>query len=94
MLQDHVSPVFISMQFATMARKALKLASFISGVGATAALYMHSNKHLDPNDFGVVRIGRAVATTAVITFDYLTSLRNFPRGTEEYDYVKSQVKNQ
>ncbi|XP_026568322.1 uncharacterized aarF domain-containing protein kinase 1 [Pseudonaja textilis] len=74
-----------------MARKALKLASFVSGVGATAALYMHSNKHLDPNDFGVVRIGRAVATTAVITFDYLTSLRNFPRGTEEYDYVKSQV---
>ncbi|XP_070787543.1 aarF domain-containing protein kinase 1 isoform X3 [Pituophis catenifer annectens] len=74
-----------------MARRALKLASLVSGVGATAGLYMYSNKHLDPNDFGIVRVGRAVATTAVITFDYLTSLRNFPRGTEEYDYVKSQV---
>ncbi|XP_070589895.1 aarF domain-containing protein kinase 1 isoform X1 [Erythrolamprus reginae] len=91
MLQVYISPVFISMQFATMARRALKLVSLVSGVGATAGLYMHSNKHLDLNDFGVVRIGRAVATTAVITFDYLTSLRNFPRGTEEYEYVKSQV---
>ncbi|XP_070589912.1 aarF domain-containing protein kinase 1 isoform X3 [Erythrolamprus reginae] len=91
MLQVYISPVFISMQFATMARRALKLVSLVSGVGATAGLYMHSNKHLDLNDFGVVRIGRAVATTAVITFDYLTSLRNFPRGTEEYEYVKSQI---
>ncbi|XP_029139300.1 uncharacterized aarF domain-containing protein kinase 1 isoform X3 [Protobothrops mucrosquamatus] len=74
-----------------MARRALKLVSLVSGAGAIAGLYMHSNKHLDPNDFGVVRVGRAVATTAVITFDYLTSLRNFPRGTEEYDYVISQV---
>ncbi|KAK9409539.1 putative aarF domain-containing protein kinase 1 [Crotalus adamanteus] len=73
-----------------MARRALKLVSLVSGAGAIAGLYMHSNKHLDPNDFGVVRVGRAVATTAVITFDYITSLRNFPRGTEEYDYVKSQ----
>lgn len=64
MLQVHVSPVFISMQFATMARRALKLVSLVSGVGATAGLYMHSNKHLDPNDFGVVRIGRAVATVS------------------------------
>ncbi|XP_013928816.1 PREDICTED: uncharacterized aarF domain-containing protein kinase 1 [Thamnophis sirtalis] len=32
-----------------------------------------------------------IMLTAVITFDYLTSLRNFPRGTEEYEYVKSQV---
>ncbi|XP_039207535.1 aarF domain-containing protein kinase 1 isoform X3 [Crotalus tigris] len=77
--------------FATMARRALKLVSLVSGAGAIAGLYMHSNKHLDPNDFGVVRVGRAVATTAVITFDYITSLRNFPRGTEEYDYVKSQI---
>ncbi|XP_032094751.1 aarF domain-containing protein kinase 1 isoform X1 [Thamnophis elegans] len=91
MLQVHVSPVFISMQFAIMARSVLKLVSLVTGVGATTGLYLHSNKHLDPNDFGVVRIGRTVATTAVITFDYLTSLRNFPRGTEEYEYVKSQV---
>ncbi|XP_044292910.1 aarF domain-containing protein kinase 1 isoform X2 [Varanus komodoensis] len=75
-----------------MARRALKLTSFAS-VAAMAATgsYLYGKKNLDPNDFGIVRVGRAVATTAVITFDYLTSLRSVPRGTEEYDHVKSQV---
>ncbi|XP_066468210.1 aarF domain-containing protein kinase 1 isoform X2 [Tiliqua scincoides] len=74
-----------------MARRAFKLASFATIAASTTGFYLYSNKHLDPNDFGVVRIGRAVATTAVITYDYLTSLRSVPRGTEEYDHVKSQV---
>ncbi|XP_062824435.1 aarF domain-containing protein kinase 1 isoform X2 [Anolis carolinensis] len=75
-----------------MARRALKLASLATVAAATTTgFYLYSNKHLDPNDFGVVRVGRAVATTAVITFDYLTSLRNVPRGTEEYEHAKSQV---
>ncbi|XP_015273844.1 PREDICTED: uncharacterized aarF domain-containing protein kinase 1 [Gekko japonicus] len=74
-----------------MARRALKLASFATVAATTTGLYLYSNKPLDPNDFGFVRVGRAVATTAVITYDYLTSLRSIPRGTEEYDYVKSQV---
>jgi len=29
--------------------------------------------------------------TAVITYDYLTSLRSVPYGSEEYDFLKSQV---
>ncbi|XP_062974991.1 aarF domain-containing protein kinase 1 isoform X1 [Elgaria multicarinata webbii] len=75
-----------------MARRALKLASFATVAAATATgSYLYSKKHLDPNDFAVVRVSRAVATTAVITFDYLNSLRSVPRGTEEYDYIKSQV---
>ncbi|XP_060118608.1 aarF domain-containing protein kinase 1 isoform X4 [Heteronotia binoei] len=74
-----------------MARRALKLASFATVAATTTGLYLYSNKPLDLNDFGFVRVGRAVATTAVITYDYLTSLRSVPRGTEEYDHVKSQV---
>ncbi|XP_066854259.1 aarF domain-containing protein kinase 1 isoform X4 [Anser cygnoides] len=30
--------------------------------------------------------------TAVITYDYLTSLRSIPYGSEEYDFLKSQIK--
>ncbi|XP_074005255.1 aarF domain-containing protein kinase 1 isoform X3 [Numenius arquata] len=71
-----------------MARRALKLASLAA---ATSGIYLYGNKFLDPNDFGVVRVGRAVATTAVITYDYLTSLRSVPYGSEEYEFLKSQV---
>ncbi|XP_075568004.1 aarF domain-containing protein kinase 1 isoform X1 [Pelecanus crispus] len=71
-----------------MARRALKLASLAA---ATSGIYLYGNKFLDPNDFGVVRVGRAIATTAVITYDYLTSLRSVPYGSEEYDFLKSQV---
>ncbi|XP_032997845.1 aarF domain-containing protein kinase 1 isoform X3 [Lacerta agilis] len=74
-----------------MARRALKLASLATAAAATTGFYLYGNKHLDPNDFGVVRVGRAFATTAVITFDYLTSLRSVSRGTEEYESVKSQI---
>lgn len=71
-----------------MARRALKLASLAA---AASGIYLYGNKFMDPNDFGVVRVGRAIATTAVITYDYLTSLRNVPYGSEEYDFLKSQV---
>ncbi|XP_019471326.1 aarF domain-containing protein kinase 1 isoform X4 [Meleagris gallopavo] len=70
-----------------MAKRALKLASLAA---AASGIYLYGNKFLDPNDFGVVRVGRAIATTAVITCDYLTSLRNVPYGSEEYDFLKSQ----
>ncbi|XP_064368318.1 aarF domain-containing protein kinase 1 isoform X10 [Dromaius novaehollandiae] len=72
-----------------MARRVLKLASLAA---ATTGVYLYGNKFLDPNDFGVVRVGRAIATTAVITYDYLTSLRSVPYGSEEYDFLKSQIK--
>ncbi|XP_074886178.1 aarF domain-containing protein kinase 1 isoform X5 [Buteo buteo] len=71
-----------------MARRALKLASLAA---AASGIYLYGNKFLDPNDFGVVRVGRAIATTAVITYDYLTSLRSVPYGSEEYDFLKSQT---
>ncbi|XP_064514900.1 aarF domain-containing protein kinase 1 isoform X2 [Pseudopipra pipra] len=71
-----------------MARRALKLASLTA---AASGIYMYGNKFLDPNDFGIVRVGRAIATTAVITYDYLTSLRSVPYGTEEYEFLKSQL---
>uniref|UniRef100_A0A5F9DNF7 AarF domain containing kinase 1 n=1 Tax=Oryctolagus cuniculus TaxID=9986 RepID=A0A5F9DNF7_RABIT len=73
-----------------MARKALKLASWTSMALAASGIYLYSNKHLDPNDFGAVRVGRAVATTAVISYDYLTSLRSVPYGSEEYVQLRSK----
>ncbi|XP_059545230.1 aarF domain-containing protein kinase 1 isoform X5 [Myotis daubentonii] len=74
-----------------MARKALKLASWTSMALAASGFYLYSNKYLDPNDFGAVRVGRAVATTAVISYDYLTSLRSVPYGSEEYAQLRSEV---
>ncbi|XP_016075655.1 PREDICTED: uncharacterized aarF domain-containing protein kinase 1 [Miniopterus natalensis] len=74
-----------------MARRALKLASWTSMALAASGFYLYSNKYLDPNDFGAVRVGRAVATTAVISYDYLTSLRSVPYGSEEYIQLRSEV---
>ncbi|XP_062350561.1 aarF domain-containing protein kinase 1 isoform X8 [Cinclus cinclus] len=71
-----------------MALRALKFASLTA---AASGIYLYGNKFLDPNDFGVVRVGRAIATTAVISYDYLTSLRSVPYGSEEYEFLKSQV---
>ncbi|XP_012867903.1 PREDICTED: uncharacterized aarF domain-containing protein kinase 1 isoform X2 [Dipodomys ordii] len=74
-----------------MARKAVKLASWTSAALGASGVYFYSNKYLDPNDFGAVRVGRAVATTAVISYDYLTSLRSVPYGSEEYLQLRSEV---
>ncbi|XP_010643891.1 aarF domain-containing protein kinase 1 isoform X1 [Fukomys damarensis] len=74
-----------------MARKALKLASWTSLALAASGSYLYSNKYLDPNDFGAVRVGRAVATTAAISYDYFTSLRSIPYGSEEYLQLRSKV---
>ncbi|XP_045307657.1 aarF domain-containing protein kinase 1 isoform X4 [Leopardus geoffroyi] len=74
-----------------MARKALKLASWTGMALAASGFFLYSNKYLDPNDFGAVRVGRAVATTAVISYDYLTSLRSVPYGSEEYLQLLSKI---
>ncbi|KAM5177962.1 aarF domain-containing protein kinase 1 isoform 1-T2 [Callospermophilus lateralis] len=74
-----------------MARKALKFASWTSMALAASGGFLYSNKYLDPNDFGAIRVGRAVATTAVISYDYLTSLRSVPYGSEEYLQLRSKV---
>lgn len=47
-----------------MARRALKLASLATVAAATTGLYLYNNKPLDPNDFGFVRVGRAIATVS------------------------------
>uniref|UniRef100_A0A8B9NNX1 Uncharacterized protein n=1 Tax=Accipiter nisus TaxID=211598 RepID=A0A8B9NNX1_9AVES len=57
-----------------MARRALKLASLAA---AASGIYLYGNKFLDPNDFGVVRVGRAIATFTR-TWDFLHSLSSFP----------------
>uniref|UniRef100_A0A9L0RTR6 AarF domain containing kinase 1 n=1 Tax=Equus caballus TaxID=9796 RepID=A0A9L0RTR6_HORSE len=75
-----------------MARRALRLASWTSMALAASGFYLYSNKYLDPNDFGAVRVGRAVATTAVISYDYLTSLRSVPYGSEEYLQLRSKMR--
>lgn len=55
---------FVSWQGSSvMARRALKLASLAA---ATSGIYLYGNKFLDPNDFGVVRVGRAIATVSFI----------------------------
>ncbi|XP_074221288.1 aarF domain-containing protein kinase 1 isoform X3 [Camelus bactrianus] len=76
-----------------MARRALKLASWTSMALAASGFYLYGNKYLDPSDFGAVRVGRAVATTAVISYDYLTSLRSVPYGSEEYLQLRSKIQD-
>ncbi|XP_023684597.2 aarF domain-containing protein kinase 1 isoform X1 [Paramormyrops kingsleyae] len=73
-----------------MAGRLLKVSSAAAALLASSGLYLYG-KHLDPSDVSVVRFGRAAATTAVISYDYLTSLRNVQYGTEEYWALKSKV---
>nr|XP_033808649.1 aarF domain-containing protein kinase 1 isoform X4 [Geotrypetes seraphini] len=75
----------------TMARRTLKLTALAAAALATSGFHVYAMKYVDLNDFGVVRIGRAVLTTAAISYDYITSLRSVPYGTQEYDDLKSQV---
>ncbi|CAI5764326.1 aarF domain-containing protein kinase 1 [Podarcis lilfordi] len=63
-----------------MARRALKLASLATAAAATTGFYLYGNKHLDPNDFGVVRVGRAFATKNPDLFvRRVVLLRLFPK---------------
>lgn len=65
-----------------MARRALKLASLAA---ATSGIYLYGNKFLDPNDFGVVRVGRAIATVSVVQVKY----RKIPRWVRELEFTKT-----
>lgn len=51
-----------------MARRALKFTSWTSVALAASGFYLYNNKYLDPNDFGAVRVGRAVATVGFSHF--------------------------
>ncbi|XP_016131810.1 uncharacterized aarF domain-containing protein kinase 1-like [Sinocyclocheilus grahami] len=73
-----------------MAVRLLKVSSVATAVLASSGFYLYS-KNVDFNDLSIVRFGRAAATTAVISYDYLTTLRDVQYGTEEYWAVKSKV---
>ncbi|XP_035242133.1 aarF domain-containing protein kinase 1 [Anguilla anguilla] len=73
-----------------MAGRLLKVSSLATAVFASSGFYLYS-KHVDPSDISLIRFGRAAATTAVISYDYMTSLRNVDHGTEEYWALKSKV---
>ncbi|XP_056409262.1 aarF domain-containing protein kinase 1 isoform X3 [Hyla sarda] len=73
-----------------MGSAALRLVPVAAGLTASGCL-IYGVSPWDPSDFGVVRIGRAVVTTAAVTCDYLVTLRNVPPATPEYDAIKSQV---
>lgn len=61
-----------------MARRALRLASWTSMALAASGLCLYSNKYLDPNDFGAVRVGRAVATVGIYIYIFHLGLeRNY-----------------
>ncbi|XP_077319716.1 aarF domain-containing protein kinase 1 [Lithobates pipiens] len=74
-----------------MVRAPLRLVSLVSAGLATSSLCVYGAHYWDPNDFGVVRIGRAALTTAAISCDYLMNLHGVSPETQEYDIIKSQV---
>ncbi|KAM9341177.1 aarF domain-containing protein kinase 1 [Symphorus nematophorus] len=73
-----------------MAGRLLKVSSLATAVFASSGFYLYS-RQLDLNDLSVIRFGRAAATTAVISYDYLTAFRNVEYGTEEYWALRSKV---
>ncbi|NP_001085405.1 aarF domain-containing protein kinase 1 precursor [Xenopus laevis] len=74
-----------------MVRGIIRIASLASVSLSSSGFFLYGTGYWDPSDFGVVRIGRAVLTTAAITWDYFTKLRHVEAGTEEYENIKSQV---
>uniref|UniRef100_A0A3Q1IGX9 AarF domain-containing protein kinase 1 n=1 Tax=Anabas testudineus TaxID=64144 RepID=A0A3Q1IGX9_ANATE len=73
-----------------MAHRLLKISSLATAVFGCSGFYLY-NKQLDLNDLSVVRFGRAAATTAFISYDYLTAFKHVEYGTEEYWTLKSKV---
>ncbi|XP_041121789.1 aarF domain-containing protein kinase 1 isoform X2 [Polyodon spathula] len=73
-----------------MAVRLLKVSSLAATVSAVSGFYVYNN-YVDPNDISIVRFGRAAITTAVISYDYLTSLKTVQYGTDDYWAVKSKV---
>ncbi|XP_073494242.1 aarF domain-containing protein kinase 1 isoform X1 [Phyllobates terribilis] len=74
-----------------MVRASFRLVSLLTAGLATSGCVIYGGRSWDPGDFGVVRIGRAVLTTAAVTWDYLVTLRHVPPDSQEYEVVRSQV---
>ncbi|XP_058843785.1 aarF domain-containing protein kinase 1 isoform X4 [Acipenser ruthenus] len=81
---------YIIARTCVMAVRLLKVSSLATTVFAASGFYLY-NSYVDPNDISIVRFGRAAITTAVISYDYLTSLKTVPYGTEDYWAVKSKI---
>ncbi|XP_034531590.1 aarF domain-containing protein kinase 1 [Notolabrus celidotus] len=73
-----------------MAGRLLKVSSLATAVFASTGFYFY-NRQLDLNDLSVIRFGRAAATTAVISYDYLTAFKHVEHGSKEYWELKSKV---
>ncbi|KAM3594832.1 uncharacterized protein V6R79_014695 [Siganus canaliculatus] len=73
-----------------MAGRLLKVSSLATAVFASSGFYVY-NRQLDLNDLSVVRFGRAAATTAIISYDYLTAFKHVEYGTQEYWALRSKV---
>nr|XP_061798885.1 aarF domain-containing protein kinase 1-like [Nerophis lumbriciformis] len=73
-----------------MGLRLLKIPTLASALLASSGFYLY-NRRLDFNDLSLIRFGRAAATTAVISYDYLTAFKNVEYGTEEYWALKSKV---
>uniref|UniRef100_A0A3Q2XUC5 AarF domain-containing protein kinase 1 n=1 Tax=Hippocampus comes TaxID=109280 RepID=A0A3Q2XUC5_HIPCM len=73
-----------------MALRLLKVPTLATAVFASSGFYLY-NRRLDFNDLSLIRFGRAAATTAVISYDYLTAFKYVEYGTEEYWAVKSKL---
>nr|XP_020471382.1 uncharacterized aarF domain-containing protein kinase 1 isoform X2 [Monopterus albus] len=73
-----------------MAGQLLRVSSLATAVFASSGFYLY-HRQLDLNDLSVVRFGRAAATTAVISYDYLTAFKHVEYGTEEYGVLISKV---
>ncbi|XP_071327261.1 aarF domain-containing protein kinase 1 isoform X1 [Trachinotus anak] len=73
-----------------MAGRLLKISSLGTALFASSGFYLY-NRRLDLNDLSIIRFGRAAATTAVISYDYLTAFKHLEYGTEEYWALKSKV---
>ncbi|XP_077421357.1 aarF domain-containing protein kinase 1 isoform X2 [Vanacampus margaritifer] len=73
-----------------MALRLLKVPTLATAVFASSGFYLY-NRRLDFNDLSLIRFGRAAATTAVISYDYLTAFNNVEYGTKEYWALKSKV---
>lgn len=65
-----------------MALRALKFASLTA---VASGIYLYGNKFLDPNDFGVVRVGRAIATVS----SAIVMCRKIPRWVRQLQFTRT-----
>lgn len=69
---------------------AVRLLRLSSAVLVSSGFYVYS-RQLDLNDLSVIRFGRAAVTTALISYDYMTTFKHVEYGSEHYWTLKSEV---